>query len=120
MDLCLAIADGTDAAAAVVARSRADFHGWPPCCSLHGFAAATQDVAIDALCIATTTPAERGGYNGWMQVGMLLGRATMGGGVLALYDVLGQAGAVSLLVATILFSMVLLLATTLPMAQQVH
>lgn len=37
---------------------------------VHGFAAATQDVAIDALCIATTTPAERGAYNGWMQVGV--------------------------------------------------
>lgn len=96
----------------------ADFRVLAGVLLLHGFAAATQDVAIDALCIATTTPAERGAYNGWMQVGVLLGRATMGGGVLALYDVLGQAGAVALLVATILFSMVLLVATTLPMAQQ--
>ncbi len=96
----------------------ADFRLLATVLMLHGFAAATQDVAIDALCIATTTPAERGAYNGWMQVGVLLGRATMGGGVLALYDVLGQAGAIVLLVATILFSMVLLMATTLPTAQQ--
>lgn len=81
---------------------------------VHGFAAATQDVAIDALCIATTTPAERGAYNGWMQVGVLLGRAAMGGGVLALYGWLGDAGAVALLVTTIISSMLLLLAVRLP------
>ncbi len=81
---------------------------------LHGFAAATQDVAIDALCMATTTPAERGSYNGWMQVGVLLGRATMGGGVLAMYEVLGHQGAVTLLIAVILLSMAVLFATTLP------
>ncbi len=81
---------------------------------LHGFAAATQDVSIDALCMATTTTAERGAYNGWMQVGVLLGRATMGGGVLAFYSWLGNAGAVSLLVTTIVFSMGLLVVTRLP------
>ncbi len=81
---------------------------------LHGFAAATQDVSIDALCMATTTPAERGAYNGWMQVGVLLGRATMGGGVLAAFSYLGNEGAVSLLIATILFSMGLLFVIRLP------
>jgi len=92
----------------------ADFHTLAAVLLVHGFAAATQDVSIDALCIATTTAAERGAYNGWMQVGVLLGRATMGGGVLAAYSYLGNEGAVTLLVATILFSMLLLFATTLP------
>ena len=81
---------------------------------LHGFAAATQDVAIDALCIAATTPAERGAYNGWMQVGVLLGRAVMGGGVLAMYRWLGDAGAVSMLIGTVLSSMALLRIVKLP------
>lgn len=47
---------------------------------LHAFAAATQDVAIDALCISSTSASERGQYNGWMQAGMLVGRAAMGAG----------------------------------------
>jgi MFS family permease len=80
----------------------------------HGVAAATQDVSIDALCMATTTPAERGAYNGWMQVGVLLGRATMGGGMLAVFSLLGNVGAVCLLIATVLFSMALLFVTRLP------
>jgi len=92
----------------------ADFHWLAGTLLLHGFAAATQDVSIDALCIATTTPAERGAYNGWMQVGVLLGRAIMGGGVLAAYRWLGNLGAIALLVTTIVSSMVLLFATTLP------
>ena len=46
----------------------------------HALSAATQDVAIDALCISATSPEERGQYNGWMQAGMLLGRSMMGGG----------------------------------------
>lgn len=45
----------------------------------HAFAAATQDVAIDALCMATSRPQERGRLNGWMQAGMLLGRSLFGG-----------------------------------------
>jgi MFS family permease len=91
-----------------------DFHWLAATLLLHGFAAATQDVSIDALCIATTAPAERGAFNGWMQVGVLLGRATMGGGVLATYSLLGNEGAVTLLVATIAFSMLLLVVTNLP------
>lgn len=45
----------------------------------HAFAAATQDVAIDALCMASSRPHERGRLNGWMQAGMLLGRSLFGG-----------------------------------------
>jgi len=49
---------------------------------LHAFAAATQDVAIDAWAISVTPPEERGGVNGWMQSGMLLGRWLFGAGFL--------------------------------------
>lgn len=49
---------------------------------LHAFAAATQDVAIDAWAISITTPQERGGINGWMQSGMLFGRWLFGAGFL--------------------------------------
>ncbi len=45
----------------------------------HAFAAATQDVSIDALCIATVPEEERGSINGWMMVGMLGGRSLFGG-----------------------------------------
>ncbi len=46
---------------------------------LHTAAAATQDVAIDALCISTIPPEHHGVFNGWMQVGMLTGRSLFGG-----------------------------------------
>lgn len=49
---------------------------------LHAVAAASQDVIVDALCVALTPPAERGSVNGWMQAGMLLGRGAFGGGAL--------------------------------------
>lgn len=81
---------------------------------IHGFAAATQDVAVDALCVASTTSSERGAFNGWMQAGVLLGRAAMGGITLAVYDVVGQQGAVALLVGSTFFSIILLKTTALP------
>lgn len=46
---------------------------------LHSIAAATQDVAIDALCIALVPEQEMGSVNGWMQAGMLAGRSLFGG-----------------------------------------
>lgn len=49
---------------------------------LHTFAAATQDVSIDALCIAEVEPEERSVLNGWMQAGMLIGRSLFGGGAI--------------------------------------
>jgi MFS transporter (putative signal transducer) len=39
---------------------------------LHAFAAATQDVSIDAFCIGHSESGERGQLNGWMQAGMLI------------------------------------------------
>jgi PAT family beta-lactamase induction signal transducer AmpG len=74
----------------------------------HAVAAATQDVAIDALCIRVTAPEERGRLNGWMQAGMLAGRAAMGGGALLLGTLLGHQRVVWLLVAITGFSMALL------------
>lgn len=46
---------------------------------LHTLSAATQDVAIDALCISTVDRNHQGSMNGWMQVGMLGGRSLFGG-----------------------------------------
>jgi len=72
-----------------------------PLLILHAVTAATQDVSVDALCIATTGTAERGTLNGWMQAGMLTGRAFFGGGTLLLADLLGTDGLVLMLVSVI-------------------
>jgi hypothetical protein len=70
----------------------------------HGFAAATQDVAIDALAIRSTGPGERGSINASMQVGMFGGRAVFGAGGLVLGSQLGAGGPAALLVALLLAS----------------
>ena len=67
----------------------------------HAFAAATQDVAIDALAIAHTGDHERGALNGWMQVGMLLGRALFGGGALLVRGEFGDTAMLVSLLATL-------------------
>ncbi len=84
----------------------------------HAFAAATQDASIDALCIATTQPGERGRYNGWMQAGMLLGRAAMGGGALVLSRYLPFAAIVAMLVGMTTFSAALLLMSQPPRVER--
>ncbi len=76
----------------------------------HAFAAATQDAAIDALCIATTPPAERARVVGWMQVGMLLGRSAFGGVALFFAARFGDAAAIVPLVSAILAVLVVLFA----------
>ncbi len=81
---------------------------------MHALAAATQDVAIDALCISSTNPGERGQYNGWMQTGMLLGRALMGGGALVMAPYIGDQAVIGLLVLLTTFSTILLLMSPLP------
>lgn len=68
----------------------------------HAFAAATQDVAVDALAIRSTRAHERGALNGWMQMGMLLGRGLFGGGALALRAHVGDAAIVLCLCALLL------------------
>ncbi len=57
----------------------------------HAVAAATQDVAIDALAVATIPGEERGAMTGWMQVGMLTGRGLFGGVALAVEARVGAA-----------------------------
>jgi MFS family permease len=74
---------------------------------VHAFAAATQDAAIDALSIAHVPSNERGAINGWMQAGMLTGRALFGGGALFLMDRLGQQSVIGLLIAVVWSSMAL-------------
>lgn len=81
---------------------------------LHAFAAATQDVAIDALAIAAVPSDERGRINGWMRAGMLTGRAAMGGGGLLIAAEFGDAFAVGLLLAIVWSSLVLLIGTREP------
>ncbi len=67
---------------------------------VHAVAAATQDVAIDALAIRVTEASERGRLNGWMQAGSLAGRALLGGGALVLFSWIGHVGVIAVLVAT--------------------
>ena len=76
---------------------------------LHAFAAATQDAAIDALSIACVPSTERGAINGWMQAGMLAGRALFGGGTLFFVGRANEHFAIAFLVATIWSSTVLLI-----------
>jgi MFS transporter, PAT family, beta-lactamase induction signal transducer AmpG len=68
---------------------------------LHAFAAATQDVAIDAWAISVTPPEELGAINGWMQSGMLIGRWLFGAGFLIVAHRTEDAAAVIAMVAVI-------------------
>lgn len=68
---------------------------------LHAFAAATQDVAIDAWAISVTSPEERGAINGWMQTGMLVGRWLFGAGFLVVAHQIDDAVAVFAMVGVI-------------------
>jgi PAT family beta-lactamase induction signal transducer AmpG len=76
----------------------------------HAFAAATQDVAVDALAIRSTSVNERGSINAWMQAGMLTGRAMFGGGALIIADAAGERFALCLLAASVTASMLVALA----------
>lgn len=82
-----------------------------PLLLVHACAAATQDAAIDALAIASVPPAERGAINGWMQVGMLTGRSTLGGGALMLEQQIGTCGVMVALIGVIWSSSLLVLAS---------
>lgn len=68
---------------------------------VHAVCAATQDVAIDALCIRTAPPEEHGRINGWMQVGMLAARGLFGGGALYLETKLGPGPVIGLMIGSI-------------------
>lgn len=76
---------------------------------LSTIAAATQDASIDALAISTVPLAERGSVNGWMQLGMLVGRSAFGGGALLLNQRFGTSAVIVVLVAVVWSSSILLL-----------
>ncbi len=79
---------------------------------LHAVCAATQDVAVDALCIASAPSQERGTLNGWMQAGMLVGRAIFGGVALMLVQRIGLANVLLLMIAAIWMTTTLVIAFT--------
>lgn len=85
-----------------------DFNLIIPLLLIHAFVAATQDVSIDAMAIATVSSNERGALNGWMQAGYLVGRGLLGGGTLLLDPVLGSNVAVLLLVGVVFSTITLL------------
>ncbi len=68
---------------------------------VHAFAAATQDVAIDAWAISVTPAEERGMLNGAMQSGMLVGRWLFGAGFLIVAHRVDDALVVFAMVAVI-------------------
>ena len=74
----------------------------------HAIFAATQDVSIDALCVQQSKPVERAALNGWMQCGVLVGRAAMGGGSLVLEHWIGFDAVVIVLIAIVMSSSILL------------
>ena len=98
----------------LVLDSTSDMQWIAPLLFAHACAAATQDVAIDALAIRTASREERGRLNGWMQAGMLLGRALLGGGALLLVERIGFDAVVLLMFAILLSSLLLLLGSREP------
>lgn len=76
---------------------------------VHAFLAATQDVAVDALCISQVPEKERGRMNGWMQVGYLGGRAIFGGLALVASQWLGLKGLIVALIVAVWSTPLLLL-----------
>ena len=75
---------------------------------MHAFSAATQDVGIDALAIATIPESERAQTTGWMQAGMLMGRAVFGGVALAAECWIGAEAVVLVLIGVIWATLVML------------
>ena len=86
-----------------------NFFIWGIFLFIHSFAAATQDVSINAMVINVIAKNERGKLNGFMNAGMLVGRSIFGGGTLIIAYILGLNYMLILLAAIILFTMLLLL-----------
>ena len=86
-----------------------NFFIWGIFLFIHSFAAATQDVSIDAMVINVIANNERGKLNGFMNAGMLIGRSIFGGGTLIIAYALGLNYMLILLAAIILSTMLLLL-----------
>ncbi len=76
---------------------------------LHAILAATQDVAVDALCISTVPESERGKINGLMQVGYIGARAIFGGAILIVEQWMGESAVIIALVVAIWSSTLLTL-----------
>lgn len=72
------------------------------CLMTHSVFAATQDVAIDALAMRTVGEGELGSINGWMQAGMLAGRALVSGAGLLAAARLGESAVVLGLIALLI------------------
>lgn len=81
---------------------------WTACLLAHAVCAAMQDVAIDALAIASVPPAERGQINSAMQIGMLAGRGLFGGVSIWLAKVAGLPAVVLALTLAIWLSLLVL------------
>lgn len=86
-----------------------NFFIWGIFLFIHSFAAATQDVSIDAMVINVIAKNERGKLNGFMNAGMLIGRSIFGGGTIIIAYTLGLNYILILLAVTILSAMLLLL-----------
>jgi len=86
-----------------------NFFVWGIFLFLHSFAAATQDVSIDAMVINVIEKNERGKLNGFMNAGILIGRSLFGGGTLIIAYELGLEYMLIILIAVIFVVMLLLL-----------
>ena len=93
-----------------------NFFLWGLFLFIHSFAAASQDVSIDAMVINVIAKNERGKLNGFMNAGMLIGRSIFGGGTLIIAYALGLNYMLILLAAIIFFTMLLLLFVEEPIA----
>ncbi len=86
----------------IVGLDIAEHYGFLLMCLLaHAVAAATQDVAIDALAVCCTPRDELGSITGWMQIGMLAGRACFGGIALVVEAQIGARAVVLALIALV-------------------
>jgi len=85
----------------------------------HAFAAATQDVAIDALAVASVPADDRGRVSGWMQAGMLVGRGLFGGLALAAEAWIGARAVVLVLLASVWATLAVVWLVPLPGAAAV-
>ena len=93
-----------------------NFFIWGIFLFIHSFAAATQDVSIDAMVINVIAKNERGKLNGFMNAGMLIGRSIFGGGTLIIAYKLGLNYILILLAAIILSTMLLLILVEEPIS----
>lgn len=86
-----------------------NFTAWAALLAVHAFAAATQDVSVDAMAIRYVPASERGTINGCMQMGMLLGRSLFGGGAILAASRLGWNWTMLALIGCVWSSLVLVL-----------